>query len=193
MAEFSARLIYIIIASAIILLFIGTGAFYIFNIKQQNNKQAEVFLSEEEPQATPTPTPHTSKTKCFESCEFTFQCEDDLECMEIENKNFCVNNKCPTNTSCDCTQTVATASALPVATASGNVLPKAASTPKPTPKVAEVFNQEEETDVSEEPPTETEEYDPSLPTAGNEFITLLVLGLGVIGIGTGFVLKKIKA
>lgn len=179
MANTSARSIYLLVTFIIILLFAGTGAFYFFNIKQEQKTQteepqvAQVYVQETAP--TPQATPQALR-ECYQSCEFTFQCSGMLECMTIENSKICVNNRCPNSSTCVCDGTTE------IQDESSKSAVTVSPTPQPTsaPEDSEVYTQEED-------------YNPSLPAAGTQNLSILISILGILGLASGIVLKKIKS
>jgi LPXTG-motif cell wall-anchored protein len=221
MVAISARSIYLMIASAIILVFIATGAFYVLNLEkpadtdeqteladssastETDNQEIEedVSASTPAPTSTPTstPTPQATLALCFETCEFSFQCSGELECLEVGDEYLCVNNQCPTNSACDCTQE-----------AEVNVVaeePEPTSTPTPTP--TSTPEPEESSNyladsggiggasssaiLTTDPPVAEEPvYSPQLPDAGTQELTLIILIAGLLSSGLGLAWRKVR-
>ncbi|MGI5827425.1 MAG: hypothetical protein ACOX6V_00205 [Patescibacteria group bacterium] len=234
MQSLSARTMYLLLASAITLLFLGTGIFYVFDTSktsetpaptlvadsnseniQETTVENETYPEEEgvtetdqvidvtvEKEDTKTPEIESVTTEsiqraltiigCYDACDYSYQCPDDLECLEIEGVKRCVNTTCPNDTACTCE----------------NVQPETS-----TSKVAGVFTQETIEDEEEEVAgvggfmDESEEeadptpsptasasasktWNPKLPKAGGEEFTLLVLVMGVTLAGVGVALKR---
>ncbi|OGD63213.1 hypothetical protein A2160_05460 [Candidatus Beckwithbacteria bacterium RBG_13_42_9] len=59
------------------------------------------------PGSSPSPSPSVSPSPgnriCWSECDYNTQCPGDLECLEVNNVNRCVNPSCRTSSDCICT------------------------------------------------------------------------------------------
>ncbi len=130
--------------------------------------------------------------RCFSSCEYSYQCPDQLECQQIGDLKRCVDIRCPYDTSCTCksgTSTVtqepdtkelggptvlsATTSATPSPTATPSLVPVPAPTVKPVTTTSTASANAK-----------------ALPEAGVEDLTFALLAVGTSLTGIGLVLRK---
>lgn len=213
MALFSARFIYIGLTIVIIVLFGATGAYYLLDLsnnpeitrllnrQKTDDPQEAQIVAQATPTNLPSPTIQTTLTACAQTCEFSFQCEGELQCLENNGTKLCVNPDCPQQSNCICDQNgLAEASnsailvelaqqnietgvggiALPTVSPSPSSRPspkptvKSSPTPTPTTTPAEIYA------VSED-----ETYDPQLPDAGTPHITILLLLIAFLSSSLG--------
>jgi hypothetical protein len=109
-------------------------------------------------QASPSPSPSASPSyQCWNQCDYNYQCPSDLECLEVNGVNRCVNPTCRTDSDCSCAQ------------AQGSPSPRASA----SPGITYVPGQSP-------PPPQRE-----LPQAGSLSPTLLFTlgGLALVGLG----------
>lgn len=85
-------------------------------------KIAETNVSEPAPSSVARSVPRAPQ--CFDSCEYSYQCPGELECLKVDGQKRCVNIECTSNNTCNCSAT---------------------PNPNPTTKTAEVFYQDFET------------------------------------------------
>ena len=118
------------------------------------------------PSASPSPSPSASPSPsptygCWDQCNYNYQCPDDLECLEVNNVNRCVNPSCRQETDCACPEFTPSPS------------------PSPTPYIP-----------GESPPPEqpSQQLPQELPEAGVLSPTLFFAIGGMILIGLGLLL-----
>jgi len=210
MAYISARAIYLVITFGIIVLFGATGTYYFLDLQKNlavtKKQEAEQFYESPETiaEATPQPTIASQLSICQQDCEFSFQCDGDLECLEVGTTKVCANPNCPDSISCVCDESKqATASAqasampaqyniesgiganaplnTPVPTVTPTAKPTVKPTPKPTVKAVLPIKTPEIYDVEET----VDEYDPKLPEAGFPLVSIAMLILAVVSTSTG--------
>jgi len=140
MTKVSSRGVYLLLASAIGLLFLGTGIFYVFGEKPEPVNQEKEIVSNVTPQPqsvtneslpqqtfeeveenTALATEDTEATEssyvatttdsimraitvigCYDACEYSYQCPDDLECVAIDDVKRCVKTECELDSTCTC-------------------------------------------------------------------------------------------
>jgi len=118
------------------------------------------------PSASPSPSPSASPSPspsygCWDQCNYNSQCPSNLECLEVNNVNRCVNPSCRQETDCTCSEITPSPS------------------PSPTPYVP-----------GESPPPEqpSQQLPQELPEAGVLSPTLFFAIGGMILIGLGLLL-----
>jgi len=69
------------------------------------------------PSASPSPSPSASPSPsygCWDQCNYSYQCPNNLECLEVNNVNRCVNPSCRQETDCTCSEYTPSPSPTPL-------------------------------------------------------------------------------
>ena len=74
------------------------------------------FIVEATPSASPSPSPSPISPSygCWDQCNYNYQCLSNLECLEVNNVNRCVNPSCREETDCVCSEYLPSPSPSPV-------------------------------------------------------------------------------
>jgi len=216
MPYISARAIYLAVTFLIIVIFGITGAYYYLDLQKnikvadkvstptQYNQEVEIAQKE-----TPQTTVSSQLSLCYQTCQFSFQCQGDLECLDVSGEKKCVNPSCIQNNACDCAISQEASPSADLmqlsqynsepsgigglqSSPTPTVKPSPTLTPKPSvkstavatvaAKIAENYLAENVTD---------EEYDPQLPDAGFPNISIFVIMIAIFSTSAGlFLLNK---
>jgi len=213
MPYISARAIYLTITFIIVVVFGITGAYYYLDLQKnikitervetptQYNQEIEAAI-----QTTPIPTVSSQLLLCNQTCQFSFQCEGDLECVDIDGAKKCLSSTCPEDTNCSCDNNQQATAAAQLAqqynsepegiggmeiTVTPTAKPSPTTTPKPSAKpTATAIAKIAENYYAG---SETEEYNPQLPDAGFPNISILVIVLAILSTSTGLILLHKKS
>ena len=139
--------------------------------------KTEYALVTDETKSVETPSTNLT-TSCWDTCEYSYQCPDDLECMAVEGINRCVNPSCQESKTCTCSDAeteLETYVQTPVETGVGGTttLTQTASTSALSSTPA--------------PNNQTLDDSPNLPKAGSGELTLAILAVGLSLAGIGYV------
>jgi len=218
MPYISARAIYLAVTFLIIVIFGITGTYYYLDL-QKNIKVADRVSTptqynqeiEITPEETPQPTVSSQLSLCYQTCQFSFQCQGDLECLDVSGEKKCVNPSCAQNNACDCANDQEASpsadlvqlsqynsepngigglesSPTPTVKPSPTVAPKPSIKPTAiatiSAKTAENYHAENVTD---------EEYDPQLPDAGFPSISIFIIMIAIFSTSAGLILLNKKS
>jgi hypothetical protein len=208
-----ARTWYLLIASIICLLFAGTGVFYLLNLQSPSALDSQL--------AKATPTPQAQKKTqevynletneeseadeefytCYDTCDYNFQCPNELECLDVSGENRCVDPTCPDNSTCDCNTTIDQAAtpgvdSSPSAELVENVEDEEANSSSGFGGLAdstmEIYNAEPEVATPATTPTPTPKpaISQNLPAAGSQELTIAIFIASITLTTLGFALAK---